>query len=216
MTSPKLPVGCSHKASPISQWRMGVIRSRLTATSAQIESAFSLEMHNYAVDGVVHLANAGEPSIPAALVGTVLGVGSLNDFAPKPRAKIQSHLTSYVSGNHFLTPADFATIYNINPLYSAGADGTGQKIAVIGQSTVSATDLNNFRSAAGLPASTVAMTLQGGTATKCPGDEGRIRSGYRMVGRSRKEGANHIRLCRLDLSSGDHCSADRPTVFGMP
>ncbi|HEX6824221.1 MAG TPA: protease pro-enzyme activation domain-containing protein [Candidatus Sulfotelmatobacter sp.] len=138
----------------------------------QIESVFSLEMHNYAVDGVVHLANAGEPAIPAALAGMVIGLGSLHDFAPKPRAKIQSHLTSYVSGNHFLTPADFATIYNINPLYSAGADGTGQKIAVVGQSTVSTTDLNNFRSAAGLPASTVTMTLQGGTAAKCPGDEG--------------------------------------------
>jgi subtilase family serine protease len=139
---------------------------------AQIESAFSLEMHNYAVDGVVHLANAAEPAIPAALAGTVIGVGSLNDFAPKPRAKIRPHLTSYVSGNHFLTPADFATIYDINPLYSAGADGTGQKIAIVGQSKVSTTDLNNFRSAAGLPASTVTMTLVAGTATQCKGDEG--------------------------------------------
>ena len=140
----------------------------------QIESAFSLEMHNYAVDGVVHLANAGEPAIPAVLAGTVIGLGSLNDFAPKPRAKIQSHLTSYVSGNHFLTPADFATIYNINPLYSAGADGTGQKIAVVGQSTVSTTDLNKFRSAAGLPASTVTMTVVPSTSTsaRCSGDEG--------------------------------------------
>jgi len=138
----------------------------------QIESAFSLEMHNYAVDGVVHLANAGEPAIPAALSGAVIGLGSLNDFAPKPRAKIQSHLTSYVSGNHFLTPADFATIYDINALYAAGADGAGQKIAVVGQSTVSTTDLNNFRSAAGLPASTVTMTNAVGTATKCSGDEG--------------------------------------------
>src|SRR5438270_4514373 len=58
-------------------------------TVGQIESAFALEMHNYGVDGVVHLANAGEPSIPAGLTGTVLGLGSLNDFAPKPRAKIQ-------------------------------------------------------------------------------------------------------------------------------
>ena len=140
----------------------------------QIESAFSLEMHNYAVYGVVHLANAGEPAIPAALAGTVIGLGSLNDFAPKPRAKIQSRLTSYVSGNHFLTPADFATIYNINPLYAAGADGTGQKIAVIGQSTVSTTDLNKFRSAAGLPASTVTMTVVPTTSTsaRCAGDEG--------------------------------------------
>jgi subtilase family serine protease len=173
----------------------------------QIESAFSLEMHNYAVDGVVHLANAGEPAIPAVLAGTVIGLGSLNDFAPKPRAKIQSHLTSYVSGNHFLTPADFATIYNINPLYSAGADGTGQKIAVIGQSTVSTTDLNNFRSAAGLPASTVTMTLQGGTATKCPGDEGESDLDIEWAGGVAKKA--QIIFVYAGLSSGDTCSGNR-------
>lgn len=36
-------------------------------TVAQIESTFAVEMHNYAVNGVVHLANAGEPAIPAVL-----------------------------------------------------------------------------------------------------------------------------------------------------
>jgi subtilase family serine protease len=170
----------------------------------QIESAFSLEMHNYAVDGVVHLANAGEPGIPAALAGMVIGLGSLHDFAPKPRAKIQSHLTSYVSGNHFLTPADFATIYDINPLYSAGADGTGQSIAVVGQSTVSTTDLDNFRSAAGLAPSTVTMTLSGGTAAKCSGDEGESDLDIEWSGGVAK-GAQII-FVFAGLGSGDTCS----------
>ena len=39
-------------------------------TVAQVESAFGVEMHHYLVDGVVHMANAGEPSIPAALAGS--------------------------------------------------------------------------------------------------------------------------------------------------
>jgi subtilase family serine protease len=177
----------------------------------QIESAFSLEMHNYAVDGVVHLANAGEPAIPAALAGAVIGLGSLNDFAPKPRAKIQSHLTSYVSGNHFLTPADFATIYDINALYAAGADGTGQKIAVVGQSTVSATDLNKFRSAAGLPASTVTMTLQGGTATKCPGDEGESDLDIEWAGGVAKKA--QIIFVYAGLVSPDSCTKRNNSVW---
>jgi subtilase family serine protease len=176
-------------------------------TVAQIESTFALEMHNYAVNGVVHLANAGEPSIPAVLSGTVLGLGSLNDFAPKPRAKINSHLTSYVSGNHFLTPADFATIYNLNLLYSAGIDGTGQKIAIVGQSTVNTADLNNFRTAAGLPASTVTMTLQGGTATKCPGDEGESDLDIEWAGGVAK-GAKII-FVYAGLGTGDTCSGAR-------
>lgn len=144
-------------------------------TVGQVESAFQVEMHNYGVNGAVHLANAGEPSIPAALQGAVWGLGALNDFAPKPRAKIQPHLTSYVSGNHFLTPGDFAVIYDVNALYSAGADGTGQTIAVIGQSDVSMTDLDNFRTNSSLstPAN-VTKTLVPSTSTsaKCSGDEG--------------------------------------------
>ena len=70
------------------------------------------------------------------------GIGTRTDF------------TSYLSGNNFLAPADFAVIYGVNALYSMGIDGTGQKIAVVGQ-----TDLHNgraatiatFRSVSGLP-----------------------------------------------------------------
>jgi Pro-kumamolisin, activation domain len=141
-------------------------------TVGLIESVFALEMHNYNINGEVHLANAMNPSVPAALANAVVYIGHLNSFAPKPRLRIKSNFTSYVSGNHFLTPADFATIYDLNPLYSAGATGSTQTIAVVGQSTVSTTDLNNFRSAAGLSASTVTMNLIEGTATRCPGDEG--------------------------------------------
>lgn len=141
-------------------------------TIAQIESVLHVEMHNYLVNGEVHLANATDPSVPAALAGMVINIGHLNDFSPKPRAQVRPNLTSYVSGNHFLSPGDFATIYDLSKLYNAGSDGTGQKIAIIGQTTVSTTDLNNFRTAAGLAASTVTMTLVGGVATQCSGDEG--------------------------------------------
>jgi hypothetical protein len=143
-------------------------------TVAQIESAFALEMHHYLVDGEVHLANAMNPSLPAALAGTVQHVGHLHDFAPKPRLKVKPNLTSYVSGSHYLSPADFATIYDLNALYTANATRPNQKIAIVGQSTVNATDLSNFRSAALLPTSTVTMTRIPATSTdvRCSGDEG--------------------------------------------
>ena len=176
-------------------------------TIAQIEAAFSVEMHNYLFNGVTHLANAGAPSVPAALAGSVLQVTHLNDFAPKPRAKVKKNLTSFVTGNHFLSPADFATIYDLQPLYSGGFDGTGQKIAVVGQSTVSTTDLNNFRRAAGLPASTVTMTLQGGTATKCSGDEGESDLDIEWAGGVAK-GAQII-FVYAGLNSGDTCTGGR-------
>ncbi len=176
-------------------------------TVAQVESVFNLEMHHYLVDGVVHLANAGDPSIPAALAGSVLNVGHLHDFAPRPRARVQPHLTSFVSGNHFLTPGDFAAIYDLNSLYAAGSDGSTQKIAIIGQSTVNATDLNNFRSAAGLTASTVTMTLQGGTATRCSGDEGESDLDLEWAGGVAKKAT--IIFVYAGLKTGDSCTGSR-------
>jgi len=152
-------------------------------TVAQVESVFATEIHNYLVDGVIHFANATNPSVPAALAASVLSVGHLHNFNPKPRAIVRRppadgadpHFTSHLSGNHFLTPGDFATIYNVQALYTAGFTGTGQSIAIIGQSTVSAADLANFRSAAGLAAKTpqyVLVPSTGSTATRCSGDEG--------------------------------------------
>jgi pseudomonalisin len=172
-------------------------------TVAQIESVFQVEMHQYLVDGVVHLANASEPSLPAAIADSVVNVGHLHNFAPRPRAKALPRLTSFVTGNHFLTPGDFAAIYGLNSL----GDGAGQKIAVVGQSTVSTTDLNNFRSNAGLPASTVTMTLQGGTATKCAGDEGESDLDIEWAGGIAKNAT--IIFVFAGLNSGDACGQAR-------
>ena len=49
----------------------------------------------------------------------------------------------------FLTPDDVATIYDVNPAYSAGYTGKGQSIAVVGQSSVAVTDVENFQNALG-------------------------------------------------------------------
>jgi len=175
-------------------------------TIEQVESTFGVEMHYYLVNGVVHLANAGEPQIPFALAEAVANVHGLNNFAPKPRAKVNPHLTSYVTGNHFMTPGDFAKIYSLDSLYPL-ADGTGQKIAVVGQSSVNATDLSNFRSAAGLPASTVTMKLQGGTSTRCAGDESESDLDLEWSGGVAK-GATII-FVYAGLTTGDSCTGAR-------
>jgi subtilase family serine protease len=171
-------------------------------TVAQVESTFSVEMHHYLVDGVVHLANAGEPLVPAAIAGSVLNVAGLNTFAPKPRAKVHPHFTSYITGNHDITPADFATIYDLNSL----GDGSGQKIAVIGQSSVNASDLNNFRSAAGLSASTITTIAvpSGSTPTRCPTDESESDLDLEWSGGVAKKAS--IIFVVASLGSGDTCA----------
>ena len=176
-------------------------------TIAHVEVVFHTEMHNYVVNGEMHLANATEPSVPAALAGAaVIGFRHLQDFAPKPRVQVRPNFTSYLSGNHFLTPADFATIYNVDGLYNASTPitGTGQKIAIVGQSTVNPTDLSNFRSAAGLPAKATTLTLIEGTATRCSGDEGESDLDLEWSGGVAKDAS--IIFLYAGLRAGDSCT----------
>jgi subtilase family serine protease len=170
-------------------------------------------MHHYLVDSEVQIANASEPLIPQALAGAVVSVGGLNSFAPKPRLKVTSHLTSFVTGNHYLTPGDFAAIYALNSLYAAGFDGTGQKIAIVGQSSVSTTDLNNFRTNAGLSASNVTMTLvpSNSTSAQCSGDMGESELDLEWSGGVAK-GATII-FVYAGLGSGDNCNSRSNNVW---
>jgi hypothetical protein len=185
-------------------------------TVAQVEAVFRTEIHNYLVDGEIHLANATNPSVPAALAGLVLTMGNLHNFSPKPRAIFrtrpstgaQPHFTD-PGGDHFLAPGDFATIYNL----PAGLDGTNQKIAVVGQSTVSANDLANFRSAAGLAAKAPQYILYptSSAATRCPGDEGESDLDLEWSG---GVAANaDIIFVYAGLGSGDTCNSRFNSVW---
>ena len=48
-------------------------------------------------------------------------------------------------------PYDFATIYNVLPLWNANINGTGQTIAIVGESNINPQDVANFRSLFDLP-----------------------------------------------------------------
>lgn len=139
---------------------------RFSGTVGQVESAFSTEIHNYNVNGAIRRSNASALSLPTALQGIVSSVRGLSEFRPRPRVR-HSVLPHYSAGgnNYFVAPADFATLYDLGPLYSAGYTGTGETIAVVGQTEIQASDIANFRSAAGLPANTPTMTLVSGSGT---------------------------------------------------
>ena len=127
---------------------------------------------------------------------------------PSRARKFNRTLRRTSAVNHLLTPADFATIYNIDPLYAANVDGTGQKIAIVGQSAVKPADLNHFRTAAGLPASTVTMTLAGGTSSICSGgDEGESDLDIEWSGGVAK-GASII-FVYAGLAGNDSCGGTR-------
>jgi pseudomonalisin len=126
---------------------------------AQVEAAFATEIHDYLVDGIVRHANSIDPSIPSGLSGLVQGIVTLHSF-PRPslhtgaRLVQPEELTPYFtsSGSHYLAPADFATIYDLNSLYSAGTTGSGQTVAIVGRTDIKLADVQYFRSFFGLPA----------------------------------------------------------------
>ncbi len=131
-----------------------------SGTSSQVQSAFHVAMSRYRIDGETHYANATDPEIPQALASVVRGVASLHDFRSKPMHVVAPQYTAS-NGAHFLMPQDWATIYNVNPLYNQGLDGTGQSIAVLGRVDVALSDIRTFRTNAGLPANDPQIILNG-------------------------------------------------------
>jgi len=124
-----------------------------SGTARQIREAFHTEIHNLDVHGVPHFANMSDPRVPQALAGVINGVVSMHDFRPHTNFKQRAAYTFTSGGETFQTvvPADLATIYNLNPLFSAGISGQGQTVVVIEDTNVySTTDWSTFRSTFGL------------------------------------------------------------------
>jgi subtilase family serine protease len=150
----------------VSQVAAGRTVIEFSGTAGQIRQAFHTEIHRFVVDGEAHWANASDPQIPAAVRPVVAGFASLNNFPKRPRvhrlgtfsrSKATGEvrpLFTYPHNGEYLRavgPADFATIYSVTPLWSAGIDGTGQIIAVSEQSDINSQDVADFRNLFGLP-----------------------------------------------------------------
>lgn len=126
---------------------------------AQVRSAFHTEMHRFNVEGEARFANVSDPQIPEALAPVVGGVVALNNFPRARRVKSKGLYRKdrttgemkplYTYGdpaNIAVGPGDFNVIYNV----PAGADGTGTKIAVVGDSNIDPNDIIAFRHLFGL------------------------------------------------------------------
>lgn len=138
-----------------------------SGSAGQMGKTFHTPMDSYQANGETHFANATEPSIPEVLVGLVSELRGLSDFHPKPPRirRIASNLIApnltTSSGVHYLAPDDFAAIYDITALYQAGFDGTGQKVAIAGQTDINLADIRGFRAQFGLSAKDPQLVLYG-------------------------------------------------------
>jgi hypothetical protein len=161
-----------------------------SGTAGQVQEAFHTSIHHYSVNGEDHWANSSDPQIPAALATVVSGVKSLHNFNAKPNASYSGLFqrdkstgsTKQISGPKFtftsggttffgVGPADFATIYNVNPLWNAGVDGSGESIAIVQESNINIQDIRNFRTIFALPANDPEIVLDGPDPGIDPGIE---------------------------------------------
>jgi subtilase family serine protease len=123
-----------------------------SGTAAQVQGTFGAELHRYSGHGETHLASATAARLPADLAPLVYGIRGLDDFKARASGRAKPRFIDAGNGSNGLGPGDLAVIYDINPLYQKGLDGTGQKIAVVGQSELHVSDVQLFRDEFKLPA----------------------------------------------------------------
>jgi subtilase family serine protease len=125
-----------------------------------VSAALSTSFHSFTLNGEPRLSTTQEPALPAALASIVQSIAGLSDTPILPMGHGQAVSASasvaeprYTNGaNHYVTPGDFANIFDLNTPYLAGITGVGQKVAIIGRSRVVSTDITEFETNTGLAA----------------------------------------------------------------
>ena len=162
--------------------RVARSRDRITfsGTAAQVQATFGVELHHYRAEGALHFAPASDLSVPANLAPVVGAVLHLSDFRPRPNVKVMAaahtEFTSAATQAHYLTPKDILTMYDGNPVYAEYIYGSGQGLAVVGQSFVntgSSSSIETFQANL-TQADPVSAVLVPGSGVEAisPGDEG--------------------------------------------
>jgi hypothetical protein len=148
-----------------------------------VREAFHTEIHNLMLkNGEAHTSNVSDPKVPTKIASLIVGTVSLSNFVGHPMSHhiASTHIkdgkviqatgqkdgrgeyTFVDAGSTYyaLVPGDVATIYNLNPLYTAGYTGAGTTIAVVEDSTMyTVADWTTF-------VSTFGLTSYGGVLTQ--------------------------------------------------
>jgi uncharacterized protein (TIGR03437 family) len=130
-----------------------------SGTAHDVEIAFETRIHRFVLNGEEHFSNSTEISLPPLLENAVAEIRGLNDFWRLPSAVDAQNTNG--TGVTQIAPDDWATIYNVAPLYAMGIDGAGQRVGILGRSDMSQSYVDAFRSQFGLPPSQVEQHLVG-------------------------------------------------------
>ncbi len=154
-----------------------------SGTVAQVEQAFGAQIGLVTTPGGTRLVLTTGISVPGALAPLVAGLVSLDGAVPTPALTTPQPLTvspadlaalSSPLNAAALTPRLAAQLLDLAPLTSTSMSGEGVTIAIVSRSNVNSADVAAFRSAFGLPASPLAIALNGpdpGVATGFADDQ---------------------------------------------
>ncbi|MGB7265266.1 MAG: protease pro-enzyme activation domain-containing protein, partial [Terracidiphilus sp.] len=121
-----------------------------SGAAADLNRAFDTELHYYKVHDEQLMSVASDPLIPAVIapaLKSIRGLYTIEDrpfhvatpfLSSSPALTISSGGVSY----HFVTPGDFANIYDL----PSGLTGAGTTIGIVGEARTDAADFNNFKS----------------------------------------------------------------------
>jgi subtilase family serine protease len=139
---------------------------RATGLPADMERAFAVSLHSYSVPsrgaqrGYTYHAPLSRVTVPteiSSVVAAVIGLDSRPNFRPlsthanfkqvtKPSAGPSGSLNPF----GFLTVTDFASLYDVQPLYQHGVTGRGRTLGIMSLANFTPSDVFAYWSALGL------------------------------------------------------------------
>ena len=151
-----------------------------SGTAGQVREALHTEIHQYEAAGKTFFANDREISIPIDVSRCIRNFAPLNTFplasylAPAGKANLKRGangapsftLTENNAPFYALAPQDFATQYDLGPVYTSGTDGSGETIGIVGVTNVNLPLVDAYRELFGLPADHTQVVVDG----EDPGD----------------------------------------------
>jgi subtilase family serine protease len=118
-------------------------------TAGDTGRAFHTEVHYYKVDGVQRISVSSDPMVPEALAPAIRAIRGLYTIDERPLHQaiaMQLDSPDLTSGiDHYVVPADFATIYDL----PASLTGDGETIGIAGRARTDFADYTNFRTLTG-------------------------------------------------------------------
>jgi subtilase family serine protease len=110
---------------------------KVSGTAKQVEKAFGVTINNYKNDkGKKYYANINSPQLPSELGNMIAGIHGLDNEPHLHRSAVnsrkpqleQTHLSGGPKGGY--TPSELRSAYDMDPLISAGYNGSGQTVAL--------------------------------------------------------------------------------------